>query len=105
MCQLGDWCAEYAGDGPSVSVEGNHEPSFTLRVHPGPEGYGSPVAAVLTAEPVPGAPGLCHLKAIQGTLPPGSRERLAEAVRTLGYTRVRWERRSRGGMVSFEFDL
>lgn len=105
MCQAGDFEYWRLGGAPSVSVEMNREPSWTIRIHEGSGGYGTPAVCVMTAEPDATRVWVCHLKAISGRMPPGSREKLAKAVRDLGFSRVRWERLSRGGMSSFEFDL
>lgn len=110
MCQSGDF--EYwrwdAGDTtPSVSVEPNVEPSFTLRIHPYPwHRLGDESVCEMTAEPDPnGDPTCCHVKAIRGKMWSGVREQLARILIGWGYEWVKWERRDEGRPRSYRYQL
>lgn len=110
MCQVGDF--EYwrfdEDDAPgdvSVSVEENQAPSWTIRIHDGPGGFGTPYSAVMTAEADPEDARVVHLKAVNGRLPAGFRGKLRAALNALGFTRVRWERRDLGGLSSYSFPI
>ncbi|MCG5533104.1 hypothetical protein LRF89_06570 [Halorhodospira sp. 9621] len=67
-----------------------------LRAHPPGMGYGDPYTWACMAVPDPQHPGTAVLTGSVELPGEGQREALAEALRALGYTHVRWERRVRG---------
>lgn len=92
---------EYSGyleEGVSITFEKNREPSYTIRIHPIDNAhYGDPVVCWLTAEPHVDDPKCCHLKAIRGEMPNGSRLQIAMLLISWGYESASWERQSDNG--------
>lgn len=92
MCQYGDF-EHWRFDGPpAVHAERNREPSYTVRVFLPGGAFGDVPLCRMTAEPDGDDPACCHVKGVDGVMPPGTRAELAKLFLSWGYESARWER-------------